>query len=41
MPGSTNAAHIKENYEIFDFFLTDEEMQEMSRLERNALYGGY
>ena len=41
MPGSTNPAHIKENYEVFDFVLTEEEMRELSKLERNALYGGY
>lgn len=41
IPGSTNPAHIKENYEVFDFVLTEEEMQELSKLERNALYGGY
>lgn len=41
MPGSTNPAHIQENYDIFNFSLSNEEMQELGRLERNALYGGY
>ncbi|MBR3722187.1 MAG: aldo/keto reductase [Selenomonadaceae bacterium] len=41
MPGSTNPSHIKENYEVFDFSLTEAEMQELSKLERNVLYGGY
>lgn len=29
IPGSSNEAHIQENYEIFDFELTDEEMERM------------
>jgi len=41
MPGSTNPSHIKENYQVFDFNLSESEMQELSKLERNALYGGY
>ncbi len=29
--------HIQENFEIFDFELTDEEMQEMTALDRNEI----
>ncbi len=34
MPGSTNPEHIKENIEIFDFELTDEEMEQIRALDR-------
>ena len=30
IPGSSNEAHIQENFEIFDFELTDAEMQQIS-----------
>ena len=30
--------HIQENFEIFDFELTDEEMQEMTALDRNERF---
>jgi diketogulonate reductase-like aldo/keto reductase len=33
IPGSTNSAHILENISIFDFELTDEEMQRMSAVD--------
>lgn len=33
IPGSRNPAHIRENFEIFDFSLTDEEMQEIAKLD--------
>lgn len=32
-PRSTNPAHIKENFEIFDFELTEEEMNEIRKLD--------
>lgn len=32
-PKTTNPAHMKENYDIFDFELTDEEMQEIKKLD--------
>lgn len=41
IPGSSNEAHIQENFEIFDFALTDEEMERMSSLERNERFSGY
>lgn len=38
IPGSTNAEHIKENADIFDFSLTDEEMQQINALNKNVRY---
>ena len=34
IPGSSNPNHIRENFTIFDFHLTDEEMQRISTLDR-------
>ena len=33
-PGSTNPAHIQENIEIFDFELTEEEMEQIRSLDQ-------
>lgn len=41
IPGSSNPAHIKENTEIFDFELTDEEMQRIRKLNRNEKHDWY
>ena len=41
IPGSSNEDHIQENIEIFDFELTDEEMQEMTALDRNERFAAY
>lgn len=41
IPGSSNPAHIKENIDIFDFELTDEEMQKIASLERNEKHDWY
>lgn len=41
IPGSSNEAHIQENYEIFDFELTEEEMQRMADLDKNDRFSGY
>lgn len=41
IPGSSNPAHIKENIDIFDFELTDEEMQKIASLERNEKHSWY
>ena len=41
IPGSSNEDHIQENYEIFDFELSEEEMQRMSDLDRNERFAGY
>lgn len=41
IPGSSNEQHIKEDYDIFDFEFTDEEMKKIEALdkkERNASY---
>lgn len=35
IPGSSNPAHIKENTEIYHFELTDEEMDQINKLDRN------
>ncbi len=37
-PKSTNPKHIKENIEIFDFNLSDEEMEEIRKLDRKKVY---
>lgn len=41
IPGSSNEEHIQENYEIFDFELSKEEMQRMSGLDRNERFADY
>ena len=41
IPGSSNEAHIQENYEIFDFELSDEEMQQMTNLDRQERFADY
>ena len=41
IPGSSNEAHIQENYEIFDFELTEDEMQRMTALDRNERFASY
>ena len=38
IPGSSNPAHIKENIEVFDFALTDAEMQQIRSLDKEARY---
>lgn len=38
IPGSTNPEHISENADIFDFVLTDEEMQSINALNKNIRY---
>lgn len=38
IPGSSNPAHIAENFDIFDFELTDAEMREIAALNRNQRY---
>ena len=37
-PKSTNPAHIQENFDIFDFALTDEDMQEIAKLDCGKRY---
>ena len=41
IPGSSNEAHIQENYEIFDFSLFDEEMQRMTALDKQERFASY
>lgn len=38
IPGSSNPAHVKSNFEVFDFSLTDGEMQEIAALDKNKKY---
>lgn len=38
IPGSRNPAHIRDNFNIFDFALTDEEMAKIAQLDKNKRY---
>lgn len=38
IPGSKNPAHIKDNFDLFDFSLTDEEMKKISSLDQKKRY---
>lgn len=38
IPGSKNPQHIKDNFDLFDFALTDEEMKKISELDKNKRY---
>ena len=38
IPGSTNPDHIKANIDIFDFSLTDEEMEEIAKINKNERF---
>lgn len=38
IPGATKEEHIKANIDIFDFELTDEEMQEIAKINKNKRY---
>ena len=37
-PGSKNPAHIRDNFDIFDFALTDEEMAAIAKLDKGVRY---
>lgn len=41
IPGSSNEDHIKENYNIWDFELTDDEMKRMAALDKNERFADY
>ena len=41
IPGSSNEAHIAENYAIFDFALSDEEMAELTAIDRDERFADY
>lgn len=38
IPGSKNPDHIRNNFDLFDFALTEEEMAEISTLDQNKRY---
>lgn len=38
IPGSKNPAHIKDNFDLFDFSLTEEEMEKIAALDKNTYY---
>ena len=38
IPGSKNVGHIKDNINIMDFRLTDEEMTEIAKLDKGERY---
>lgn len=38
IPGSKNPAHIRDNFDLFDFTLTNEEMEEIAALNQNKRY---
>ena len=38
IPGSKNIDHIKDNLDILDFTLTDEEMAEIAKLDKGVRY---
>ena len=38
IPGSKSPAHIKDNFDIFDFSLTDKEMAKIAALDKQKRY---
>lgn len=38
IPGSKNPDHIRDNFALFDFTLTTEEMNEIAALDKNTRY---
>ena len=38
IPGSSNVDHIKDNLDILDFTLTEEEMEEIAKLDKGERY---
>lgn len=38
IPGSKNVEHIKDNFNLYDFKLTDDEMNDISKLNKNIRY---
>lgn len=38
IPGSKNPSHIRDNFALFDFFLTPEEMAETAALDKGVRY---
>ena len=41
IPGSSNEQHIIEDYDVWDFELTDEEMEQMAALEKDERFADY
>lgn len=41
IPGSSNPEHILENFQIFDFELTADEMAKMKALDKNKRFANY
>ena len=38
IPGSKNVSHIKDNLDILDFRLTEDEMEEIAKLDKGMRY---
>ena len=38
IPGTKNVEHVRENFDIFDFKLTDEEMNQIAKINKNERY---
>jgi diketogulonate reductase-like aldo/keto reductase len=41
IPGSSNEDHIAENYDIFDFELSADEMSRLTALDKNERFASY
>lgn len=41
IPGSSNESHIQENFDIFDFALSEKEMEQMAELDENERFANY
>lgn len=41
IPGSSNESHIAENFDIFDFELSEDEMQDLKDLDKNERFADY
>ena len=41
IPGSSNEDHVKEDYDVFDFELTDDEMKQIEALDKNERNANY
>lgn len=41
IPGSSNTGHIRENISVFDFMLTETDMEEIAALNRNEKHDWY